>query len=49
MYELVTVRGKGTPQQNLACFVYYLKIMNTFLKNDTCILILMELKIDIEI
>ena len=27
-----------TPNKKLACFVLYLKIINTFLKNDICIL-----------
>ena len=26
------IKGKCTPNQNLACFVHYLKIINTFLK-----------------
>ena len=29
---LLILRGNCTPNQNLACFVLYLKIMNTFLK-----------------
>ena len=33
-----TLRGKGTPNQNLACFVHYLKIINTFLENNMCIM-----------
>ena len=28
----VSLRGKGTPHQNLACFVRYRKIINTLLK-----------------
>ena len=28
---------KYTPNQKLACFVLYLKIINTFLKNNICI------------
>ena len=32
------LRGNCTPNQELASFVPYLKIINTFLKNDTCIL-----------
>ena len=31
-------QGKGTPNQDLACFVHYCKIINTVLKSDTCIL-----------
>ena len=30
--------GYYTPNQNLACFALYLKIINTFLKNDIWIL-----------
>ena len=30
-------RGTMPPNQKLACFVLYLKIINTFLKNSTCI------------
>ena len=29
--------GYYTPNQKLACSELYLKIINTFLKNDTCI------------
>ena len=32
------LRGNCTPNQKLACFVLYLKIINTFLKNNICIL-----------
>ena len=32
------LRGKGTPNQNLACFMLYLKIINAFLKNNTSIM-----------
>ena len=40
-----------TPNKKLACFVVYLKITNTFLKNNTCILnkLSKELKTGIEI
>ena len=31
-------RGYYIPNQKLACFVLYLKIINTFLKNNICIL-----------
>ena len=31
------LRGYYTPNQKLACFVLYLKIINTFLQNSTCI------------
>ena len=34
----VSLRGYCTPNQKLACFVFYLKIISTFLKNDICIL-----------
>ena len=34
----VTPPGNCTPNQKLAFFVLYLKIINTFLKNNTCIL-----------
>ena len=30
--------GNCTPNQKLACFVLYLKIINTSLKNNRCIL-----------
>ena len=33
-----TLRGYCTPNQISAYFVLYLKIINTFLKNDMCIL-----------
>ena len=32
------IKGELTPNQKLACFVLYLKIINTILKNDICIL-----------
>ena len=32
------LRGYCTPNQKLACFVLYLKVINIFLKNNTCIL-----------
>ena len=32
------LRGYYTLYQKLACFVLYLKIINTFLENDICIL-----------
>ena len=32
------LRGYCTPKQKLACFVLYLKIINTFLKNNVYIL-----------
>ena len=32
------LRGNCTPDQKLACFVHYLKIINTSLKNNICIL-----------
>ena len=31
-------KGNYTHNQELACFVLYLKIINTFLKNNICIL-----------
>ena len=31
-------KGNCTPNQKLACFVLYLKIINTSLKNNRCIL-----------
>ena len=31
------LRGYYTPNQKLTCFVLYLKIINTFLKNNVCI------------
>ena len=34
----MALRGYCTPDQKLACFVLYLKIINTFLKNNLCIL-----------
>ena len=34
------LRGTATPNQKLACFVLYLKIINTFLKNNRLICIL---------
>ena len=30
-------KGELHPNQNLACFVLYLKIIHTFLKNNICI------------
>ena len=33
-----SLREYCTPNQKLACFVLYLKIINTFLKNNICIL-----------
>ena len=30
--------GVLLPNQKLACFVFYLKIIKTFMKNDLCIL-----------
>ena len=32
------LKGVLHPIQKFACFVLYLKIINTFLKNDICIL-----------
>ena len=32
------LKGNYTPNFKLACFVLYLKIINTFLKHDECIL-----------
>ena len=32
------LRGTAPPTPKLACFVLYLKIINTFLKNNICIL-----------
>ena len=33
------IKGEtALPNQKLACFVLYLKIINTFLKNNICIL-----------
>ena len=34
-----SLRGYCTPDQKLACFVLYLKIINTSLKNNICIII----------
>ena len=34
----VYVMGVLHPNNKLACFVLYLKIIDTFLKNDVCIL-----------
>ena len=34
---LVSLRGYHTPNQKLACFVLYIKNINTSLKTDTCI------------
>ena len=36
--KFLSLRGNCTPNQELSCFVLYLKIINTFLKNDMCIL-----------
>ena len=33
-----SLRGYYIPNQKLACFVPYLKIINTFMKNNICIL-----------
>ena len=33
---ILYLRGNCTPNQNLACFVLYLKIVNTFLQIDVC-------------
>ena len=33
-----SLRGNFTPSWKLACFVFYLKISNTFLENNICIL-----------
>ena len=33
-----SLRGNCTPNQKLACFLLYLKIINTFLKNNICTL-----------
>ena len=35
---LSSLKGHYTPNLKLACFVCYLKIVNTFLKNIVCIL-----------
>ena len=35
---IAQLRRYCTPNQKLACFVRYLKIINTFLENDICIL-----------
>ena len=35
---MIILRGYYNPNQKLACFVCYLKIINTFLKNNICIL-----------
>ena len=32
------LRGNYTPNQKLACFVHYFQIINTFLKNNICII-----------
>ena len=37
-FRQLVLRGNCTPNQILACFVFYLKIINTFSKNDICIL-----------
>ena len=36
--SFIYLRGYCTPNLKLECFVWYLKIVNTFLKNDVCIL-----------
>ena len=36
--HLNVLRGYCTPNLELACFVCYLKIVNTFMKNNVCIL-----------
>ena len=36
--SILILRGNCTPNQKLACFVLYLKINNTILKNNICIL-----------
>ena len=38
LYCTLTRNGYCTPNQKLACFVLQLKIDNTFLKNNKCIL-----------
>ena len=35
---ILLLRGNFTHNQKLACFVLYLKIINTILKNNMCIL-----------
>ena len=45
----VTLRGYCTPDQKLACFVLYLKIINIFLKNSISSKLAKELKNGIEI
>ena len=37
-WSRINLRGNCTPDQKLAGFVLYLKIINTFLKTDICIL-----------
>ena len=37
-FRHLVLRGNCTPNQILACFMFYLKIINTFSKNDICIL-----------
>ena len=37
LYLINPLKGYCTPNQKLACFVCYLKIINTFLKNNICI------------
>ena len=37
-FQFITIKGKGTTNQTSACFVLYLIIINTFLKNDMIIL-----------
>ena len=36
--HLAVIKGNCTPKQKLVWFVLYLKIVNTFLKNNICIL-----------
>ena len=51
-WQLLSLRRNWhcTPNQKLACFVLYLKIINTILKNDLCILKqIVQLKNEIEI
>ena len=37
LYDFLALSGYCTPYLKLACFVYYLKIINTFQKNNPCI------------
>ena len=34
-YDYIHLRGNCTPNQKLACFVLYFKMINPFLKNNT--------------